>query len=454
MTISGSILLAMAFAAAPPAGPYVVQSDRIDLQKTVWPLYCDEALTRIPKRMPAGTKLSVVVEGAEWTATGPKVAFGTKNCQGSMGGLAIESRGKKGDEILLQCRSRRVTQGTEKATQRVVGTKEGRLKITTAAERYFRKNGDDCRLKVTRTTVATFAGAAKEAPKVPTDPCATPGPATTLSISPKIFDVKAGGRPRCLEVTAKDKNGCTVQTDGATFAMDPPDRGSVTAEGCVTPKKSLRETEAVAVVVKLGGVEGAATARLIPKAIERPTKTYKALAKTSRSAKAREMLGEVTAGEIVLRPLETEPPPLEELEDDAFPILPVAGAGIAAFLVTLLGIILAIRRKKNAVVATELEAKPVVTPKKGGGLQCPQCKFEFAVGEATHCPFDATELVALDRDARQTMFIPTAGGMVCPVCHTKYPTKARFCGHDRSPLLPDFGQFDAEKDGGPSGGGE
>lgn len=446
MTISGSLLLAMAFAAAPPAGPYVVQSDRIDLQKTVWPLYCDEALTRIPKRMPAGTKLAVVVEGAEWTAKGPKVAFGTKNCQGSMGGLAIESRGKKGDEILLQCRSRRVTQGTEKATQRVVGTKAGRLQIITAAERYFRKNGDDCRLKVTRTTVATFAGAEKEAPPEPTkDPCASPGPASEISISPKIFDVKAAGTPRCLEVTAKDQNGCKVSTEGVTFSMDPPDRGRVDAKGCVSAKKSIRETEAVAVVVKIGTVEGAATARLIPKAIERPTKTYKALAKTSRSAKARKMLGEVTAGEIVLRPLETEPPPLEELEDDTFPIVPVAGAGLAALFATLLGVVLAIRRKKNAVVATELEAKPVVTPKKGGGLQCPQCQFEFAVGEATHCPFDGTELAALDRDARQTMFIPTAGGMVCPVCHTKYPTKARFCGHDRSPLLPDFGQFEGEK---------
>ncbi len=338
-----------------------------------------------------------------------------------------------------------MTQGTEQATQTVSGTKAGRLQMKTTAERYFRKNGDDCRMKMQRTTVASFVGqkqAAEEKPPVVKDVCASPGAAASLAVSPKIFDVKAGGKARCLEVTAKDANGCQVPTTGVTFAMDPPDRGGVSAKGCVKAKKALSETEAVAIVVKLGAIESAATARLIPKAIERPTKTYKALAKTSRSAKARQMLGEVTAGEIVLRPLETDPPPLEAIEDEGFPFLPVAGAGFAALLASLLGVFLAVRRKKNTVVATELEAKPVVTPKKGGGLQCPQCKFEFAVGEATHCPFDSTELIALDLVGSRVAALPTAGGMVCPVCHTKYPTKARFCGHDRSPLLPDFGQFD------------
>ena len=43
------------------------------------------------------------------------------------------------------------------------------------------------------------------------------------------------------------------------------------------------------------------------------------------------------------------------------------------------------------------------------------------------------------------MFIPAAGGMICAVCYTRYPTKARFCGHDRAPLVPDMGQFADKK---------
>jgi len=273
------------------------------------------------------------------------------------------------------------------------------------------------------------------------DPCATPGAVSALRVSPKVFDVKVGGAPVCLEVVAQDANQCAVANDGVTFAVDPPEAGTTTAAGCFTPSDDITEEEAIAIVVKLGGAEAAVSARIVPKALKRAKKTLKALAKTSRSERARKILGEVTRGDITLRPLETEPPELPPLPAPPFPWATVAGAGGAALFATLLGVFLALRRRRNREEATELQAQPVVTPKKGGGLVCPQCKFEFAVGEATTCPFDNTTLEALERDARQTMFVPAAGGMICPVCFTRYPTKARFCGHDRAPLLPDFGQF-------------
>jgi hypothetical protein len=441
----GALALVLALAAGTPeAGQYKIVRDSSSSQRKLWGLFCGKADAE--QKSSVGKHVTVTLSGEEWKAKGAGRKFGTATCEGRTNPtLKPVDRKVKDGVISFNCRSQRVTRGTETTSHTVRVKDNGNIVFTTKGETEFRREGDLCRSTFERTTVAVpdfeKKQAAAEAPPEPVDPCAKPGAVTALVVSPKVFDVKVGGEPVCLRVTGKDANSCAVPAEGATFTVDPAEAGAVSDEGCFTPSDSIKEEEAIAIVIDLKGVEAAVSARIVPKALERAKKTLKALAKTSRSKRAQEILGEVTRGEITLRPLETEPPELPPLPAPPFPWATVAGAGGAAGLATILGVFLAIRRRRNRQEATELQAKPVVTPKKGGGLVCPQCKFEFAVGEATHCPFDNTALEELGRDARQTMFVPAAGGMVCPVCFTRYPTKARFCGHDRAPLVPDFGQF-------------
>lgn len=432
--------------AAPAPGTYRVVRDQASTQWKQRGLFCGEGID--VRAASLGKTLTVTVDGEEWRAKGSGRAFGTATCEGTNGSLRPVSRVREGEWVVFECRSQRVTKGTENTKHRVRVTESGALELHSEGLNEYRKDGDLCQSSWERVTIAVpvdVEAAAAAVAAEPVDPCATPGAPAKLTLSPRVFDVKVGGEPVCVSLTAVDDKGCAVSSEGATFSVDPPDLGSVTAQGCFTPAKTIREEQAVGVVAKLGALEAAVSARVVPAAEKRATKTLAALAKTTRSKRAREVLGEVTRGEITLRPLESEPPELPPLEGDPFPVLPVAGASGAAVLATLAGVVLALRRRRRRVEATELQAAPVVTPKKGGGLVCPKCAFEFALGEATHCPFDGEMLKPLDRDARQTMFIPTAGGMVCPACFTRYPTKARFCGHDRAPLVPDFGQFEGKE---------
>lgn len=436
------IFSAQLSAAAPAPGTYRVVRDQASTEWKQRGLFCGEGIEVRADSM--GKTLTVSVDGGEWRAKGSGRSFGTATCEGTNSSLRPVSRVREGEWVAFECRSQRVTRGTEHTKHRVRVTESGALELQSEGLNEYRKDGDLCRSSWERVTVAVPVDVAPVAAE-PADPCSSPGVPAKLSLSPRVFDVKVGGAPVCLQVAAADGQGCAVSSEGATFAVDPPELGRVNAQGCFTPSSDIREEEAVGVVVKLGSLEAAASARVVPAAVKRATKTLSALAKTTRSARAREVLGEVTRGEITLRPLESEPPELPPLEAEAFPLLPVAGASGAALLATLAGVALALRRRRRLGEATELQAAPVVTPKKGGGLVCPKCAFEFALGEATHCPFDGEVLSPLDRDARQTMFIPTAGGMVCPACFTRYPTKARFCGHDRAPLVPDFGQFEGKE---------
>lgn len=443
----GSLVLAGLLAGAPPpAGTYRITRDQVSAQKKVWGLFCGRAPDQVERSL--GATVTVSVEGEEWTAKGAGRRFGTATCEGTNPTLAPVDRRRDGEWIVFVCKSQRVTRGTEQTEHRVRVTEGGALEFRSKGENEFRKDGDLCRSSFERVTLAVpheVKAAAKAPSAPPPDPCATPAAPTELRLSPKVFDAKVGGKPVCLEAAAFDANACAAAAEGLSFVVEPAGAGKVDAKGCFSPSASLKEEEAVAIIARLSGVEAVATARVVPAAEERAKKTLQTLAKTARSKRAREVLGEVSRGEITLRPLESAPPELPPLEAEPFPIVPVAGAGGAALLATALGVVLALRRRKRQVEPTELQAAPVVTPKKGGGLVCPKCSFEFAVGEATECPFDNEVLVPLGRDARQTMFVPAAGGMICPVCYTRYPTKARFCGHDRAPLLPDFGQFADKK---------
>ncbi len=452
------VLITLALATAQPTeGTYKIVRDDVRVLKEMWSLYCDQKAPKdTPSTVGASVELTHTKDGG-WLASGKARKFGTGWCEAQNKGLAATQRAKQGGRIYLKCQSKLVTLGTEESEQQVWASADA-IYFKTSATRVFRHRGDDCISRLERLTKAVYqppAGASpppKEEPKevasatpeeqAPADPCATPGEAAKLELTPKVAVAKVGEAPACYQVTAVDKNGCSVAPGKAAFSVDLKDVGSIDGKGCFTP--SAKKEQLVAIIARVGDLEAAASARIVPKGEEKSEKSLQTLAKASKSTRVKAVIGEVTRGKIVIRPLESEPPELPPLEEAPFPWLAVAGTGSFALLATLAGILLVLRRRRAQQVPTELQAAPVVTPKKGGGLVCPQCEFEFAVGEATHCPFDGKELVPLGRDARQTMFVPAAGGMVCPTCKTKYPTKARFCGHDRTPLLPDFGQFDSD----------
>jgi len=76
------------------------------------------------------------------------------------------------------------------------------------------------------------------------------------------------------------------------------------------------------------------------------------------------------------------------------------------------------------------------SPLPEAAWKCPKCGFEYA--DPGKCIHDGVALVSKDGMSRKTMFIPQFGGMKCPTCGQKYPSRAKFCGNDRSPLVPDL----------------
>lgn len=452
-----AFVVTLAIASAQPTeGTYKIVRDDVRVLKEMWSMYCDQKAGDTPSTN--GARLKVThAEGGEWLASGGGRKFGTGWCEAQNRGLAAVARKKSGGRIYMKCKSKRVTLGTEESEQQVWATPTA-VYFKTSATRIFRHRGDDCISRLERLTKAVYVPPAGEPPppkeepqevastsaeeQAPVDPCETPGKAAKLELTPKVAVAKVGEAPACYQVTAVDENGCSVAPGKASFTVDLKGVGAIDDRGCFEP--TATKEQLVAIIAKASGLEAAASARIVPKGEEKSKKSLQTLAKASKSKRVKAVIGEVTRGKIIIRPLESEPPELPPLEEAPFPWLAVAGTGSIALLASIIGFLLVLRRRRDQEVPTDLQAAPVVTPKKGGGLVCPQCEFEFAVGEATHCPFDGKELEPLGRDARQTMFVPAAGGMVCPTCKTKYPTKARFCGHDRTPLLPDFGQFDGE----------
>ncbi len=429
--------LALTLVAAPPAeGRYRVVQDDIHIEKEVWSLYCDTQKTAVSSTK--GAILDVGVDGPEWWATGSGRRFGTGTCEGRNKTLAATKRSvsKKGT-VTLTCRSQRVTLGTEESTQTVSST-NGRLTMKTRARLHFKDRGDDCISTLTRKTVAVPVAAKKDPAPVVVDVCQVPGDVARIAVQPKVATVKVGGKPVCFDVELFDENKCTA-TGRVLFVVDPPSEGRIDDKGCFSPSSQIQAEEVVAVVAKVGDVQGAATARILPPTMDAPKKTLKRLAKESKSERAKAVIQEVTRGALSITPLTSAPPELPPLPGYKTERRLALWISLSGALVLLVAAVLLFRRRSRA---TKLAAEPVKTPERGAGLQCPQCKFQFAAGEATVCPFDGSKLEPYGREVRQTMYVPTSGGMVCPRCQSKFPTKARFCGHDGAPLLPDLGQFD------------
>jgi hypothetical protein len=445
-------IVALLLVHAPPKeGIWRVTSDKVDVTRQQWSIYCDEIYEKKNQtpRTTSGLEVEVSVDGERFLVSGGSRRFGTEACEGRNGSLEPEGTRQDGDVRVIDCNSKRVVLGTERGVQQVSST-DTQIRFRSDLVQTFKANGDDCVSKLARQSALAFVrpkpvpGDAPPpvvdtpvAEAAPVDPCATPGALHKLTVEPALHTATVGDRPACFRVVALDDKGCVLETPALVWTVDPSSAGDVTAAGCFSPAPTSEE-QGVGVIVKAGEKDALATVRILPEGQGQSKKSIAALAKTSKSERVRELLAEVARGELVIRPLSTDGVVVEG-EASPMPWATVAGALGAALFGSGALLYVQRRRRRNAPPATELQATPVAVPTKGGGLQCPTCKFEFAKGEASLCPFDGATLVELERDARQTMFIPVVGGMICPQCSTRYPTKARFCGHDGTPLLPDFG---------------
>lgn len=272
--------------------------------------------------------------------------------------------------------------------------------------------------------------------------CTTAGPAQRLTVQPATADLAAGDRT-CFKLIALDPDGCPTAAPGVTWSLDPASYGAVDDQGCVSAAAAISEEAAAALTARSATLRAGALLRMAPR--QAPARTeLVVLAKRSPSARVREVVGEIHIGEIAIRPTALPAPVaatpsllhlgVPQSRGQWIALLAAIAVAIAAALV----IAVALRRRARLQLRDRLRARPLQKlPPKGSGVVCPKCHFEFEAG--VYCPFDRERLVPLEREARHTLFIPAVGGMICPTCGTRYPTKARFCGKDRAPLIPDLG---------------
>ena len=297
--------------------------------------------------------------------------------------------------------------------------------------------------------------------------CSRAGPAKKVSLQPQTTDLAAGAK-LCFKVQAVDVEGCPTTSPNLHFSLQPAGLASVDDHACVQINAKIEKPAALALQAKSLGFVANALIRVTPKEIatgkEQQTEAMpdlKTLVQQSGNAKLRQaaksLVGDIRVGEVALRQASA---PLQHHSKSKIVI--DSKTYIFAFVAMIAGlvvlIVLLLRGRKKALHnAQEAEDKALVKyqeakaekkkmgpiapmatrvelPQQGTGLVCPKCHFEFE--EGTFCPFDQTKLEPLEREARHTLFIPISGGMVCPVCKTHYPSKARFCGIDRSPLIP------------------
>ncbi|MFH1812048.1 MAG: hypothetical protein ABIJ09_25135 [Pseudomonadota bacterium] len=301
--------------------------------------------------------------------------------------------------------------------------------------------------------------------------CASAGPPRSLEFDPATADITAGAT-RCFEVRAKDLEGCPATSPPVQFKVAPAELAMVDGRGCVIASRDLQEAAAVALTAEAPGLRASALLRLTPAtttmeagatqdaapAVPEATPDLETLVQRSSNARVREvaaeLVGAIRVGELSVRsssqastPTSLHASPADQGSGFGWVLglvglVLVVGSGVVALLFRrrLRSVreaeALAADAPHSKVYEAEMAGKATL-PEQGKGLVCPTCKFEFESG--TFCPFDRSALVPLDRDARHTLFIPISGGMICPVCKTRYPSKARFCGKDRSPLIPDLG---------------
>jgi len=421
-------LVALLAAAPPPAGEWRLDSQVTRVKILAWGMFCgkDPADTRgIP-----GARYQLTVNGNEFTLKGAGKTFTTTTC-GTDPAQYKPRLSDHGDNTWrVECEAPPIA-GQPQVTDHRFTVVDNAITYLARGEKRKTENLEACRYAYEtemRFVLSTQAG-----------PCANPGPAAKLVLDPATVDARPGQRV-CFKVAAMDAQDCSVHTGAPALTVEPATGVEVDGNGCVWTPKELKEAALLAVTATFGDAKGAAVVRVVPEHAPQES-MEQTLARTGNET-VKKLVSQVTAGAYTIKTPNEEdsepahaaavasaPPPDEALPQWVY----IAGGGGGILVLLGLGILLLRKPKKTAKAAPFVVQPP---PAAGRGYKCPKCGFEYS--EPGACVHDGTTLVKNEDMSRTTMFIPQVGGMVCPTCGQRYPTRARFCGNDRTPLVPDL----------------
>lgn len=430
-------LLVVLAQAGPPAGEWRLESQQTRVKVLSWGLFCGKE-PRDSRGLPGGrfTLRNNDSDGFELQGAGRR--YTTAGCSMDAAVFKPRVRDRSGDTWRVECEGPPLAGQPQSTEHRFEVGADGALTYVTRGETRKTENMDACRFAYETTQRFVLASEA--------GPCSAPGAAVKLVLSPATVDAQPGARV-CFQVAASDKDGCTVPAGTPSFAVDPAGALEVDGSGCAWAPRELKSTLLVAITARTEGAAGSAVLRVVTPGAA--AETMEQTAARTQSEVVRRLVGEVTAGEIVIKAP-------NEVEDTSAPAPPVEAAtppqrvtplflllGMAVLLLGA-GAGLWLRSRKREVLVP-MKVLTVPPPAAGKGWKCPQCKFEYASGG--NCVHDGTPLVQNEVQGRSTMFIPEIGGMLCPTCGQRYPKRARFCGNDRTPLVPDLGLPPADPKG-------
>ncbi|MEW5853914.1 MAG: hypothetical protein AB2A00_34385 [Myxococcota bacterium] len=427
--------------ASPSPGEWRLQSQHTRVKVLSWGLFCGRE-PRDSRGIP-GAVYQLTVQGNDVTLTGAGKTLSTRACGLDPPQFKPRQTQHDGDRISVECEAPPVA-GTPVVTQHRFELRSStELRYVTEGEKRDRQNLDACRYAY--TTEMVFVAARQD------DPCAKPGAPVKLVLDPPTSDVEPGNQV-CFKVQAMDAQGCAVSSGKPAFTVEP--AGVATVEGsCLRAPAKVASTMVLGITATLESATGNAAVRVATKG-ERIKESFAESARRS-GHRINKLVSEVMAGEFVIKTPQEEDEGAPAPVAAAAPVSPtttpatdgtptwmwLAGGAVGLMLLSVVGWLMTRRRKPSDDVdgpisvppATVAPAKP---PEAGKGYKCPKCGFEYE--RPGKCIHDGTELVLNTESGRKTMFIPQVGGMICPTCGQRFPSRARFCGNDRSPLLPDF----------------
>jgi hypothetical protein len=423
------LLLAALSSAVPPAGEWRLDSHNTRVKVLAWGLFCGKEPT--DSRGIPGARYTLTVSGQDFVLKGAGKTFSSNGC--SMDPAAFKARTADRNEGVyrVECEAPPVA-GQPQVNEHHFEVTEGAVRYVTKGERRKTENLEACRFAYEtemRFVLSSQAG-----------PCSTPGPVSRLVVDPAAVDAKPGQRI-CFKVQGMDAQDCAVPAT-PTFSVEPAGRGDLDANGCLWTPREVTESLVLAVSVSSGTARGGAVVRVAGEGA--PKESMEQTVARAGGEVAKKLISQVTAGDFVIKTPQDEeeepaavlPPPPVTTEKEGFPLWLLA-AGFGAFVLLAGAAFFLLRGGKKEPPRPPAPVVPIFpAPAPGKGWQCPKCKFEYA--SAGTCVHDGSTLVKNESAGRQTMFIPEVGGMMCPTCGQRFPSRARFCGNDRSPLVPDL----------------
>jgi hypothetical protein len=290
-------------------------------------------------------------------------------------------------------------------------------------------------------------------PVVPTRCKGPPGAPVKLEVHPGRPRIEPGERV-CFRAVGRDANGCPVTVTASwSKARSGTTVGSsgnrLSADGCYSAAPAISDAEGRCVVVASVGELNAQAVVSVR------------LADISDliAARLEEGFDEVDAG--AEPPVaEARPGAVQGVDRPAVtpadePSMALVAALIGALaIVMLLGVLIAVARRRRARLDHVVEVEPAVvehaavvepapapTPISAGGCEnviCPRCRRGFDPTVRT-CPTDGVELIPYSKWRASKLAEHRSavhGMMICPSCAARYDPGTLFCANDGTKLEP------------------